>query len=129
VLRLAVVAFQDDSLAVLAIVIAQVFVEEVQAWVLTDARSRMEPLEATDHRPLAFTSSAGTEPHSPAAQRAMRSRQERDVLHDWSSHSNKRIARTLEISPETVKSHVKHLLEARRHRCWRAVSRVSLGLL
>jgi LuxR family maltose regulon positive regulatory protein len=24
-------------------------------------------------------------------------------------HSNKRIARTLEISPETVKSHVKHI--------------------
>jgi hypothetical protein len=31
VLRLAIVAFQDDSLAVLAIVIAQVFVEEEQA--------------------------------------------------------------------------------------------------
>jgi LuxR family maltose regulon positive regulatory protein len=135
VLRLAVVAFQDDSLAVLAIVIAQVFVEGGAGlgMLLTEARSRMEPLEPTDLRPLAFTRSAGNgaaQPNSSAGD-AITAR-ERDVLSMiGQGHSNKRIARTLEISPETVKSHVKHIflkldVTARSE----AVSRgVSLGLL
>jgi LuxR family transcriptional regulator, maltose regulon positive regulatory protein len=111
VLRLAVVAFQDDNLAVLAIVIAQVFVEGGAGlgMLLTESRNRMEP--PTDHRPLAFMRSAGngaTQPSSSAAD-AITAR-ERDVLSMIAQgHSNKRIARTLEISPETVKSHVKHI--------------------
>jgi DNA-binding CsgD family transcriptional regulator len=41
---------------------------------------------------------------------------ERDVLASISQgRSNKRIARTLDISPETVKSHVKRIFEAGRH--------------
>src|SRR5258708_33358998 len=46
VLRLAVVAFQDDRLAVLAIVIPQVFVEGGAGlgMLLTEPRSGMEPL-------------------------------------------------------------------------------------
>ena len=57
---------------------------------------------------------------------------ERDVLSMiGQGHSNKRIARSLEISPETVKSHVKHIFSkldvATRSA---AVSRAaSLGLL
>jgi ATP/maltotriose-dependent transcriptional regulator MalT len=57
---------------------------------------------------------------------------ERDVLSMiGQGYSNRRIARTLEISPETVKSHVKHIFSkldvAARSE---AVSRaVSLGLL
>jgi LuxR family maltose regulon positive regulatory protein len=100
---------------------------------LTEARSRMEPLEPTDLRPLAFTRSAGNgaaQPNSSAGD-AITAR-ERDVLSMiGQGHSNKRIARTLEISPETVKSHVKHIflkldVTARSE----AVSRgVSLGLL
>ena len=110
---MAVVAFQDDSLAVLAIVIAQVFVEGGAGlgMLLTEARSRMEPLEPTDHRPLALMRSTGngaTQPASSAGD-AITAR-ERDVLAMiGQGHSNKRIARTLEISPETVKSHVKHI--------------------
>jgi ATP/maltotriose-dependent transcriptional regulator MalT len=135
VLRLAVVAFQDDSLAVLAIVIAQVFVEGGAGlgMLLTEARSRVEPLEPTDHRPLALMRSAGngaTQPSSSAGD-AITAR-ERDVLSMIAQgYSNKRIARTLEISPETVKSHVKHIFSkldvAARSE---AVSRAaSLGLL
>jgi len=113
VLRLAVVAFQDDNLAVLAIVIAQVFVEGGAGlgMLLTEARSRMEPLEPTDHRPLAFMRSAGngaTQSSSSAGDTI--TARERDVLSMiGQGYSNKRIARTLEISPETVKSHVKRI--------------------
>jgi ATP/maltotriose-dependent transcriptional regulator MalT len=113
VLRLAVVAFQDDNLAVLAIVIAQVFVEGGAGlgMLLTDVRSRAEPLELTDHRPLTSMRSGGngaTQPNSTAGD-AITAR-ERDVLSMIAQgYSNKRIARTLEISPETVKSHVKHI--------------------
>ena len=135
VLRLAVVAFQDDSLAVLAIVIAQVFVAGGPSlgMLLTDARSRMEPLEPTGHRPLSLMRSAGNEATQPSSSAgdAITAR-ERDVLSMiGQGHSNKRIARSLEISPETVKSHVKHIFSkldvATRSA---AVSRaVSLGLL
>src|SRR5258708_26120928 len=83
VLRLAVVAFQDDRLAVLAIVIAQVFVEGGASlgMLLTDARSRMEPLEPTEYRPPAFMKSAGNgaTPPSSSAGDAITAR-ERDVL-------------------------------------------------
>ena len=105
-------AFQDDNLAVLAIVIAQVFVEGGAGlgMLLTESRSRLEPLEPMDHRPLAFTRSAGngaTQPGSSVTD-AITAR-ERDVLSMIAQgNSNKRIARNLEISPETVKSHVKH---------------------
>jgi LuxR family maltose regulon positive regulatory protein len=113
VLRLAVVAFQDDRLAVLAIVIAQVFVEGGAGlgMLLTEVGNHMEPLEPTDHRPLAFTRSAGngaTQSGSSAGD-AITAR-ERDVLSMIAQgYSNKRVARKLEISPETVKSHVKHI--------------------
>jgi Response regulator containing a CheY-like receiver domain and an HTH DNA-binding domain len=93
----------------------------------------MEPPESADHQRLAFTTSAGngaTQPGSSAGD-AITAR-ERDVLSMiGQGYSNKRIARTLEISPETVKSHVKHIFSkldvtARSE----AVSRaVSLGLL
>jgi ATP/maltotriose-dependent transcriptional regulator MalT len=100
VLRLAVVAFQDKRLSILAIVIAQVFVER--------GASSLEP---TDRRPLAVVRSAGNGATPPGsfASDAITAR-ERDVLHMIGQGcSNKRIARRLEISPETVKSHVKHI--------------------
>jgi ATP/maltotriose-dependent transcriptional regulator MalT len=112
-LRLAIVAFQDDRLAVLAIVISQVFVEGGASldMLLIEAGSRTDPLKPKDHRPLASMRSAG----NGAAQLdssvggAITAR-ERDVLSMiGQGHSNKRIARSLEISPETVKSHVKHI--------------------
>jgi ATP/maltotriose-dependent transcriptional regulator MalT len=135
VLRLAVVAFQDDRLAVLAIVIAQVFVEGGAGFgmLLTEARSRMDQLEPTNHRPLAFMRSAGngaTQPSSSAGD-AITAR-ERDVLSMIAQgHSNKRIARTLEISPETVKSHVKHIFSKLdvSTRSEAVSQAVSLGLL
>jgi ATP/maltotriose-dependent transcriptional regulator MalT len=135
VLRLAVVAFQDDSLAVLVIVIAQVFVEGGAGlgMLLTESKSRVEPLELADHRPLAFAESVGNgaaQPNSYAGD-AITAR-ERDVLSMIAQgHSNKRIARTLEISPETVKSHVKHIfLKLDVTTRSEAVARaVSLGLL
>jgi len=110
---LAVVAFQDDNLAVLAIVIAQVFVEGGAGlgMLLTESRSRVEPLEPTEHRPLTFMRNRGNgtiQPSSSAGD-AITAR-ERDVLSMiGQGYSNKRVARTLEISPETVKSHVKHI--------------------
>jgi len=71
----------------------------------------MEPLEPTEHRPLASMRSAGngaTQPSSSAGDTI--TARERDVLSMiGQGYSNKRIARTLEISPETVKSHVKHI--------------------
>jgi len=116
VLRLAVVALQDDNLAVLAIVIAQVLAKGgAGLGTLLAARS---------------ASNGATQPSSSAGD-AITAR-ERDVLSRiGQGHSNKRIARSLEISPETVKSHVKHIFSkldvATRSA---AVSRaVSLGLL
>ena len=135
VLRLAVVAFQDDSLAVLAIVIAQVFVEGGASlgMLLTEARSRMERLEPTDYRPLESMGSAGngaTQPSSSAGD-AITARERAVLSMIGQGNSNKRIARMLDISPETVKSHVKHIfskLDVTTRS--EAVSRgVSLGLL
>ena len=57
---------------------------------------------------------------------------QRDVLSMiGQGHSNKRIARTLEISPETVKSHVKHIFSKLdvTTRSEAASRAVSLGLL
>ena len=113
VLRLAVVAFQDDNLAVLAIVLAQGLVGRGAGlgMLLSEAKGRSEPLEPTDDRPSSFVRSAGkgaTQSGSSTGD-AITGR-ERDVLAMiGEGYSNKRIARTLEISPETVKSHVKHI--------------------
>jgi ATP/maltotriose-dependent transcriptional regulator MalT len=134
-LRLAIVAFQDDRLAVLAIVISQVFVEGGASldMLLIEAGSRMDPLKPKDHRPLASMTGAGNGAAQPDSSVGdVITARERDVLSMISQgHSNKRIARTLEISPETVKSHVKHIFSkldvATRSA---AVSRAaSLGLL
>jgi LuxR family maltose regulon positive regulatory protein len=135
VLRLAVVAFQDDNLAVLAIVIAQVFVEGGADFgmLLTNARSHMELFEPTNHRSVVLTRDTGNRAAqlSSSASDAITAR-EREVLSMiGQGYSNKRIARSLEISPETVKSHVKHIFSkldvATRSE---AVSRaVLLGLL
>ena len=126
--RSAVLAFQDDSLAVLAIVISQVFVERGAGLgaLLTEAYGRTETFEpATVPGPVDGSRQPDTDSDAITAR-------ERDVLSGiGQGHSNKRIARTLEISPETVKSHVKHIFSkldvATRSA---AVSRaVSLGLL
>ena len=126
--RSAVPAFQNGSLAVLAIAISQVIVESGAGLgaLLTEAYGRTETVEPAsmpgpvdDSRPPGIDSDAITA-------------RERDVLSKiGQGYSNKRIARSLEISPETVKSHVKHIFSkldvATRSA---AVSRaVSLGLL
>jgi DNA-binding CsgD family transcriptional regulator len=113
VLRLAVVAFGDNKLTIPAIVIARVFAEGGAGFgiLLTDAPSRMGPLEPGDRRPLTFMRSrgSGAAQASSSADGAITTR-ERDVLCMISEgHSNKHIARTLKISPETVKSHVKRI--------------------
>jgi DNA-binding CsgD family transcriptional regulator len=104
--RSAVLAFQDDSLAVLAIVISQVFVERGAGLgaLLTEASGRTETFEPASG-PGPVDSSRPPDSDSDAI-----TARERDVLSMiGQGHSNKRIARTLEISPETVKSHVKHI--------------------
>ena len=126
--RSAVLAFQDDSLAVLAIVISQVFVERGAGLgaLLTESYGRTETFE-----PAAVPGPINGSGQPDIDGDAITAR-ERDVLSMiGQGHSNKRIARTLEISPETVKSHVKHIFSkldvATRSE---AVSRaVSLGLL
>lgn len=126
--RSAVLAFQDDSLAVLAIVISQVFVERGAGLgaLLTEAYGRTETFE-----PASVPGSVDGSRQPRIDSDAITAR-ERDVLSRiGQGYSNKRIARTLEISPETVKSHVKHIFSkldvATRSA---AVSRaVSLGLL
>ena len=123
--RSAVVAFQDDSLAVLAIAVSEVFVERGGGLGahLTERIEAFEPASAT-------SSVNGT--RQPGIDSDAITARERDVLtRIGQGYSNKRIARTLEISPETVKSHVKHIFSkldvAARSE---AVSRaVSLGLL
>ena len=138
-LRLAVVAFADDNLAIPEIAIARVFVEGGAGFgiLLTGAPSRMEPLEPADHRPLTFMRGRGRGSGSGAAQASSSAddaitARERDILSMISrGQSNKHIARTLKISPETVKSHVKRIF-SRLSVSTRteAVSRaLSLGLL
>jgi DNA-binding NarL/FixJ family response regulator len=104
--RSAVLALQDDSLAVLAIVISQVFVERGAGLgaLLTEAYGRTETFESASV-PGSVDGSRQPDIDSDAI-----TARERDVLSMiGQGHSNKRIARTLEISPETVKSHVKHI--------------------
>jgi DNA-binding CsgD family transcriptional regulator len=125
--RSAVLAFQDDSLAVLAIVISEVFVGggEGLGALLMETRGRTETFEA------AMQSSGRDSTRLDLDGNAFTDR-ERDVLTLISQgHSNKHIARTLKISPETVKSHVKRLfLKLSISTRTGAVSRaVSLGLL
>jgi DNA-binding NarL/FixJ family response regulator len=126
--RSAALAFQNDSLPVLAIAIAQVIVERSAGLgaLLTEAYGRTEPFE-----PASVPGSVdGSRP--PGIDSDAITARERDVLSGiGQGYSNKRIARSLEISPETVKSHVKHIFSkldvATRSA---AVSRaVSLGLL
>jgi len=126
--RSAVLAFQDDSLAVLAIVISQVLVERGAGLgaLLTEAYGRTETFKS------ASVPSSVNGSRQPGVDSDAITARERDVLSMIGlGHSNKRIARTLEISPETVKSHVKHIFSkldvATRSA---AVSRaMSLGLL
>ena len=104
--RSAVVAFQDDSLAVLAIAISEVFVERGAGLgaLLTEADGRTETFES------ASVPSSVDGSRQPGIDSDAITARERDVLSMiGQGHSNKRIARTLEISPETVKSHVKHI--------------------
>jgi LuxR family maltose regulon positive regulatory protein len=104
--RSVVLAFQDDSLAVLAIVISQVFVERGAGLgaLLTEANGRTETFES----PSVPGSVDGSRP--PGIDSDAITARERDVLSRiGQGYSNKRIARSLEISPETVKSHVKHI--------------------
>jgi DNA-binding CsgD family transcriptional regulator len=104
--RSAVLAFQDDSLAVLAIVISEVFVERGAGLgaLLTEAHGRSETFESSSvPGPIDGARQSGMDSDAITAR-------ERDVLSRiGQGHSNKRIARSLEISPETVKSHVKHI--------------------
>jgi DNA-binding NarL/FixJ family response regulator len=126
--RSAVVAFQNDSFAVLAIALAQVIVERGggPGAFLTEAYGPTETFE-----PASLPGSVDGS-RQPAIDSDAITARERDVLSGiGQGYSNKRIARSLEISPETVKSHVKHIFSkldvATRSA---AVSRaVSLGLL
>jgi ATP/maltotriose-dependent transcriptional regulator MalT len=126
--RSAVLAFQDDSLAVLAIAISGVFVERGAGLgaLLTEAYGRTETFESVS------VPSSVNGFRQPGIDSDPITAREHDVLSMiGQGYSNKRIARTLEISPETVKSHVKHIFSkldvAARSE---AVSRaVSLGLL
>ena len=126
--RSAVLAFQDDSLAVLAIAISQVFVERGAGLgtLLTESYGRTETFES------ASVPGSVDGSRQPGIDSDAITARERDVLSKiGQGYSNKRIARTLEISPETVKSHVKHIFSkldvATRSA---AVSRaMSLGLL
>jgi ATP/maltotriose-dependent transcriptional regulator MalT len=126
--RSAVLAFQDDSLAVLAIVMSEVFVERGAGLgaLLTETHGRTETLE-----PASVPSSVDGSRQPGIDGDAITARERGVLFMIGQGHSNKRIARTLEISPETVKSHVKHIFSkldvATRSQ---AVSRaMSLGLL
>lgn len=104
--RSAVLAFQNDSLAVFAIALAQVIVERGAGLdtLLTEACSRTETIE-----PASLPGSVDGSRQPGVDSEAITAR-ERDVLSRLGQgYSNKRIARSLEISPETVKSHVKHI--------------------
>jgi ATP/maltotriose-dependent transcriptional regulator MalT len=103
--RSAVLAFQDDGLAVIAIVISEVFVEGGAGLgtLLTETHGRTEELESAMR-------SSGNGSGQPVFEGDAITTRERDVLSMISQgQSNKHIARTLKISPETVKSHVKRI--------------------
>ena len=126
--RSAVLAFHDDSLAVLAIVISQVFVERGAGLgaLLTEAYGRTETFES------ASVPGSVDGSRQPGIDSDAITARERDVLSMiGQGHSNKRIARSLEISPETVKSHVKHIFSKLdvATRSEAASQAVSLGLL
>jgi ATP/maltotriose-dependent transcriptional regulator MalT len=121
-IRSAVLASQNHSLAVLAIVISEVLAEgrTGQSTVLKKTRSQPE-------RFAVGSLGSGSELSAPGSD-AITVR-ERDVLSMISQGcSNKRIARMLNISPETVKSHVKRIfsklsVSTRTEAVSRAVSR------
>jgi ATP/maltotriose-dependent transcriptional regulator MalT len=103
--RSAVVVFQDDGLAVLAIVISKVLVEGGAGLgaQLTEAHGRTAAFESVAR-------SSGNGFGQSAFDGDAITPRERDVLSMIShGNSNKQIARTLKISPETVKSHVKRI--------------------
>jgi DNA-binding CsgD family transcriptional regulator len=103
--RSAALAFQDDSLAVLAIVLSEGFVKGGAGLsaLLTEACGRAEEFE-----PAERSSAQGS--WQPILCGDAITARERDVLRTISQgYSNKRIARTLNISPETVKSHIKRI--------------------
>jgi DNA-binding CsgD family transcriptional regulator len=103
--RSAILAFQDDSVAVLSIVTSVVFVKEDAGLtaLLREAHSQTERFESAVGRPVDAAWQAAPDCDVITVR-------ERDVL-SMISHgrSNKHIARTLKISPETVKSHVKRI--------------------
>jgi ATP/maltotriose-dependent transcriptional regulator MalT len=104
--RSAVLAFQDDSLALVAIAISQVFVERSTGLgtLPTEAYRRTEAFES------ASVPGSVDGSRQPAIGSDAITARERDVLSMiGQGQSNKHIARSLEISPETVKSHVKRI--------------------
>jgi len=121
-IRSAVLATQNHSLAVLAIVISEVLAEgrTGQGTVLKKTRSQPE-------RFAVGSLGSGSELSLPGSD--VITVRERDVLSMISQGcSNKRIARMLNISPETVKSHVKRIfsklsVSTRTEAVSRAVSR------
>lgn len=122
--RSAVLAFEDDSLAALTIVISEALVKGGArlASLLAEATGRLEGLELAEKR-------SGNGPRQPNFSADAITARERDVLALLSEgYSNKRIARTLEISPETVKSHLKRIfsklsVSTRNEAVFRAMSR------
>ncbi len=103
--RSVALAFQDDGFAVIAVVISEVFMEGGAGLgsLLTEAHGRAEKFEYA-------VPSSGDGFGQPVVEGDAITARERDVLSMISQgHSNKHIARTLRISPETVKSHVKRI--------------------
>jgi DNA-binding CsgD family transcriptional regulator len=125
--RSVALAFQGDGLEGLAIVISEVFAEVgvPLGAPVPEAYRRTEKFE-----PIARSLSTGSEQF--VAEGDLITARERDVLSMISQGcSNKRIARILKISPETVKSHVERIfsklsVSARTEAVSRAVSQ---GLL
>jgi DNA-binding NarL/FixJ family response regulator len=120
--RSAVLASQNHSLAVLALVMSEAFAERDAGLdaLLMEARGRPERYAVGRPR-------NGTE--QPVSGSDAITARERDVLSMISlGRSNKHIARTLKISPETVKTHVKRIfsklsVSTRTEAVSRAVSR------